>query len=69
MAEIHDNYRLVVYPRQAGDFGICSISGMNRTHEEELRILREIRSAILDLPDYRIVSVEIKYDTENPDRC
>lgn len=40
------NYRVEVVPRSAGDFGICSISGINRTEEEEVAVCEEIRDQI-----------------------
>ena len=61
---VYTDYRLVVYPRDAGDFGICSISGIYRTHAEEMALLKRIKADILRHVN-DISAVYIQFDTED----
>lgn len=38
----HENFRVVVYPRDPGDFGYAQVSGPARTEAEERRLCDEI---------------------------
>jgi hypothetical protein len=41
-----DNYRIEVYPKDPGDFGVCFISGIERSDSELMRALEDIKSQI-----------------------
>ena len=40
--EVRDDFRVEVYPRRAGDFGFCKISGVYRSEQEEESMCHEI---------------------------
>lgn len=55
--------RVVVYPRDAGDFGACRMSGVERTEKEEEALCNEIASQILRHVN-DVVSARVIWKTE-----
>ena len=55
-----DNYRIEVYPRAAGDFGVAHIGSMTRTDAEERalcdEIARDIRRHVDNVGSVQVVS-------------
>lgn len=69
---VHSNHRVVVYPRDPGDMGVASISGVVRSHEDTVEMCEDMASSIRehcpDLPSgwqYSRRGVSVEWDTEH----
>ena len=63
---VYSDYRVVVRPRAAGDYGYASIGGVDHTPEEELALCREIEQEIIRHVDGTSSGyITIEYDTDD----
>lgn len=65
-SHIYENHRVVVELRGSGDFGIASISGVQRRHDEAVRecehIAEQIRRHVDGLASHRSKGVQVDWD-------